>query len=102
MAAKLFLFDKRNNKTNKKSKIVEGDKIINLLYIDDLVYNINKYIISKEEKGFQIIDYFPQSVSINVDNLFKLIKKVSLNNINIKSINNFEKKLLITYNYYKK
>lgn len=83
------------------SKIVEGDKIINLLFIEDLINNINKYILCKEDKGFQIIDYFTETVSIDVNNLFNIIKKISLNQISINSKNSFEKKLIVTYNYYK-
>jgi UDP-2-acetamido-2,6-beta-L-arabino-hexul-4-ose reductase len=91
------------NLANRKvSKIVEGDKIIDLLFIEDLIININKFILYKKEKGFEIIDYFPETVSIKVNNLFDLIKKISLNRINSNLKNNFIEKLLITYNYYKK
>lgn len=91
-----------NNIVNKEeSNIIEGDKVIRLLYVNDLINNIKSKIINKKEKGFELIECFPETVEITVRELFETIKSIELNGMNNNNNNNkFLNDLFVTYNFY--
>ncbi|OIV43208.1 NAD-dependent epimerase/dehydratase family protein [Flavobacterium johnsoniae] len=89
-----------NNIVNKlKSNIVDGDKVLQLLYVDDLLHTINSKIVNRTNKGFEMIEVFSETVEITVNDLFETIKKIEFNfseNNKDKFLNN----LFTTYNFY--
>lgn len=90
-----------NNIVNKQEcNIVEGDKVISLLFINDLLNNIKSKIISKKEKGFELLECFPETVEITVNEVFENIKNIELNGMNFDKKNKFLNDLFVTYNFY--
>lgn len=92
-----------NNIANKiESNIIDGSKVLKLLFIDDLMQNINNKIVNKKQIGFELIEVFPETVEISVNDLFKAIKNIEFNEVDINKKNKFLENLFITYNFYLK
>lgn len=90
-----------NNVANKiESNIVDGNKVLKLLYVEDLLQTINEKIINKKYSGFEMIEFFPETVEISVNDLFETIKKIEFHSGDINNKNKFLNNLLITYNFY--
>ncbi|MDO3426250.1 MULTISPECIES: NAD-dependent epimerase/dehydratase family protein [Chryseobacterium] len=84
----------------KESKIIDGDKVLQLLFIDDLVKNISNKIVNRKENGFDLVNYFPETVEISVIKLFESINKIESDFDKIITTNNFSNNLSLTYNYF--
>lgn len=90
-----------NNIANKiESNIIDGDKVLKLLYVNDLIENINNKIVNKKENGFELIEFFPETIEVSVWELFKTIRNIELNGLDIKKDEKFLQDLFITYNFY--
>ncbi|KIC03412.1 hypothetical protein OA88_03305 [Flavobacterium sp. JRM] len=90
-----------NNIANKiESNIIDGEKILKLLYVDDLMRNINSKIVNKKENGFELIESFPETVEISVSELFQAIKNIEFNGVDINKKDKFLYNLFVTYNFY--
>ena len=90
-----------NNIANKmESNIIDGEKIIKLLYVDDLMQNINSKIVNKKGNGFELIESFPETVEVSVSELFQAIKNIEFNGVDLNKKDNFLFNLFVTYNFY--
>lgn len=86
----------------KESRIIDGDKMLQLLYINDLIKNIDGKIQNRKENGYELFDFFQETVDISVINLFKSINNIEANISKIITTNNFAENLAVTYNYFVK
>lgn len=92
-----------NNIANKiESIIIDGGKTLKLLYVMDLMVSINSKIINKKENGFELIEVFPETVEISVNELFQAIKNIEFNGVDINKKDIFLYNLFVTYNFYLK
>ncbi len=88
-----------NISRGKKNTVINPNKIINLLYIDDLIFTLIKFLNKKKEK-IKVVYKFKNIKKISVKKLLELISKFesSRNSFYIKKFSsNFEKKLYSTY-----
>ena len=91
-----------NVSRGKQNKVINPNKVLNLLYIDDLVSLLKKLLVTKKEKT-QIISKFKDIKKISVKKLLLLISKFesTRNSFYLKKFsNNFEKKLYSTFVYF--
>lgn len=91
-----------NISKNIDSTIIDGDKVLQLLFIEDLIKNISSKIDAKKETGFELLDVFPEMVEISVKELFESITAISNNKPILKTQNNFRENLMLTYNFFSK
>ena len=89
-----------NIANKKESKIIEGEKKIKLLYIDDLVKYIQDQIVLRQNFGFKLIDQFQETNEITVSELFESIKKISIDLDPMIYSTNFYNKLCKTFKSY--
>jgi len=88
--------------SGSESRIIDGDKMLQLLYIDDLIKNIDNKIQNRKKNGYELFDFFPQTVDISVINLFKSINNIQSDSSKIMTTHNFAENLETTYNYFAK
>lgn len=92
-----------NNIANKiESNVIDGNKVLKLLFIDDLIHNISNKIINKKQIGFDLVEIFPETVEISVNDLFTTINNIEFNRADIKKSDKFLYHLFVTYNFYLK
>ncbi|MCV9927428.1 NAD-dependent epimerase/dehydratase family protein [Flavobacterium sp. LS1R49] len=90
-----------NNIVNKiDSNIINGSKMLKLLFIDDLIHCVNSRIRNKKNNGFELIELFPETVEISVNDLFQTIKNIGFNGVDINNKDKFLYNLFVTYNFY--
>ncbi|WP_316832388.1 NAD-dependent epimerase/dehydratase family protein [Pedobacter aquatilis] len=89
-----------NVATKRKSEVIDGNKILSLLYIDDLI-NFIKEKINNRSIGFELVDFFPFTVEITVNALFETINAIGINKTDTIKENKFLNNLSKTYNFYK-
>ncbi len=89
-----------NISNNAESKIIDGHKILQLLYLNDLIKNIYEKIKKRNRSGYELFDQFPDMREISVDDLFISIKMIAASEN--KSFNDdlFLQNLSTTYNYF--
>lgn len=85
-----------------ESRIIDGDKILQLLFIDDLIKNIDRKIQNRKSTGYELFDFFQQTVEISVVNLYKSISNLSKGYPAVLNSNNFGEHLSLTYDYFAK
>jgi UDP-2-acetamido-2,6-beta-L-arabino-hexul-4-ose reductase len=87
---------------NISSNIIEPDKIIELIFVGDILGIIESSILMPFTSGFKVVE--PKSVQISVGELYSLIHKISIDK-NIDSTdygsNEFIKQIILTFKYYK-
>jgi len=92
-----------NNIAHKiECNIIDGNKVLKLLFVDDLIQNISNKIVNKKQIGFELIEFFPETVQISVNDLFNTIKNIELNRADINKNDKFLYNLFVTYNFYLK
>ena len=90
-----------NNIANKiSSNIIDGDKVLKLLYIDDLINVISDRIANKSDIGFELIDSFLETEEITVNELYRCINNIELINGNSNKNKRFLSNLSQTYKFY--
>lgn len=90
-----------NNIVNKiSSNIIDGDKVLKLLYIDDLINVISDKIANKSDTGFELIDSFLETEEITVNELYRCINNIELINGNSNKNKRFLSNLSQTYKFY--
>lgn len=90
-----------NLANNFSSNIVDPEKKLQLIFIDDILKIIQSLILEPMKHGFAIIE--PKSVNIGVGELYTLIKAISLGeNIENRDFvySEFINQLILTYKYY--
>lgn len=85
-----------------ESNIIDGNKVLKLLFVDDLIQNINNKIVNKKQIGFELIEFFPETVQISVNDLFNTIENIKFNKADINKNDKFLHNLFVTYNFYLK
>lgn len=92
-----------NNIANKiESNIIDGNKVLKLLFIDDLIQNIINKMINKKQVGFDLIEFFPETVEISVNDLFNTINNIQFDRADINKSDKFLYNLFVTYKFYLK
>jgi UDP-2-acetamido-2,6-beta-L-arabino-hexul-4-ose reductase len=91
------------NLVNKiSSNIIDPDKIIELIFVGDILRIVESSILMPFTSGFTVLE--PKSVQISVGELYSLIHKISIGeNIDLKHYcnNEFIKQIILTFKYYK-
>ena len=87
---------------NISSNIIDPDKIIDLIFVGDILGIIESSILMPFTSGFKVVE--PKSVQISVGELYSLIHKLSIGkNIDLTHYSNdeFIKQIILTFKYYK-
>lgn len=79
-----------NTSRKKKNEVINPDRILNLLYIDDLI-SILINLIKKEYAQIKIISKFNKTKKISVKDILDLILKFEVNR-NLNKVGNFKNK----------
>jgi UDP-2-acetamido-2,6-beta-L-arabino-hexul-4-ose reductase len=88
-----------NLANNVASKIIDYDKVIDLIFVGDILRMIESSILKPYSNGFKVIE--PKSVQISVGELYSLIHKISIDkNIDLTE-DGFIKQIILTFKYYK-
>lgn len=89
-----------NLANNLESKIVDGNKSLQLLYVDDLMNTILYKIENRKDNGYELIKSFRETIEITVATLFTKIEDISHQNLNVEGEDKFSYNLQTTYNFY--
>ena len=89
-----------NIANNKPSSIVDGEKVLQLLYIEDLVNTIILKAENKKNVGYELYENFSEVKEISVNDLYKSITEIANETENVTS--DFLLNLTKTYEFFSK